>query len=114
MVLLQLVNLGLVVIYVEHGIELPQLELLCVEAIVGLHHIIAVADVPLRELHLIKFILDHCLIGKHVIQRAYVGVGRRKLCRLFNQAVLLVVVLIRDGHVREAAGGGGGARNHQS
>lgn len=112
--LLQLVDLGLMVVYVQHGIELPQLELLRVEAIVGLHHVIAVADVPLRELHLIKFILDHCLIGKHVVQRAYVGVGRRKLCRLFNQAFLLVVVLIRDGHISEATGGGGGARNHQS
>ena len=112
--LLQLVNLCLVIIYVEHGIELLQLELLRVEAIVRLHHVIAVADVPLRELHLIKFILDHCLVGKHVVQRAYVSVGRRKLCRLFNQAVLLVIVLIRHGHIREAAGGGRGARNHQS
>jgi hypothetical protein len=112
--LLQLVNLGLVIVYVEHGIELPQLELLRVEAIVGLHHVIPVANVPLGELHLIKFILDHCLVGKHVVQRAYVGVSRRKLCRLFNQAVLLVIVLIRHCDIREAAGGGRGARNHQS
>jgi len=112
--LFQLVNLSLVIVYVEHGIELPQLELLRVEAIVWLHHVIAVADVPLREFHLVKFILDHCLIGKHVIQWAYVGVGRRKLCRLFNQAVLLVIVLIRHGNIGEAAGGGGGTRNHQS
>ena len=103
-VLLQLVNLGLMIVYVEHGIKLLQLELLCVEPIVGLHHVVAVAEVPLREFHLIKFILDHCLIGKHVIQRADVGVRRRKLCRLLYQALLLVVVLIRHGHIGEAAG----------
>lgn len=111
-VLLQLVNLGLMVIYVEHGIKLLQLELLRVEAIVRLHHVVAVAEVPLREFHLIKFILYHCLIGKHVIKRADVGVRRRKLCRLLYQALLLVVVFIRDRHIGEAAGGGGGARNH--
>ena len=112
-VLLQLVNLGLMIVYVEHGIKLLQLELLCVEPIVGLHHVVAVAEVPLREFHLIKFILDHCLIGKHVIQRADVCMGRRKLCRLLYQALLLVVVLIRNSYVGEAAGRGGGARNHQ-
>ena len=112
--LLQVVDLGLMVIYVKHGVELPQLELLRVEAIVGLHHVIAVAEVPLREFHLIKFILDHCLIGKHVVQRADIGVGGRKLCRLFDQALLFVIVLIRHSCIREAAGGGRWARNHQS
>ena len=112
--ILQVVDLCLMIIYVEHGIQLLQLELLCVEAIVGLHHVISIAEVTLREVHLIKFILDHSLIGKHIVQRAAIGMGRGKLCRPFYQALLLVVMLIRDDYIREAAGGGRGARNHQS
>jgi hypothetical protein len=108
MMLFKHINLRLIIVHVQHGIQLLQLKLLCVEAGHRRHQIIAVAFIPMREFDLIKFILDHDLVSEHVVEGADIGVIGSELCRLLYQAVLLVVVLLCHCSISKAAGGWGG------
>ena len=66
----------IVVLVIEDLVQLLQLQLLSVKSVHWCHQVVSVSLVPERELNLIKFILDHYLIGKHVVEGARIRVSR--------------------------------------
>ena len=111
---LQVAQLLLIVIDVEQGVKLLELKLLSVKPAIRLHHVVSIAKVPLWELNLVKLVLYHGLVSEHVVKRPSISVRRGKLSCFLEQAIFLVVVLIGDNYISEAAGRGTRTRDEQS
>jgi hypothetical protein len=82
---LQIVKRALIFVAVcDHLSQLLKFQGLYLAVSLRLEKVIAVSEISVGKFHLIQFVFNHYLIGKHVVKRPDIGVIRRENCRTLD------------------------------